>query len=199
MHSTKEYDERQLLEDIANGDETAFKHLYHHYRPRVYTLSIRLTGSAATSEEIVQDVFLKCWLKRSALTSIHNFPGYLVTITQNTVYTALRNLSRRRQRTAEYHNNIPDDLFQRDTEERLDQKEIDTIIDQAIDRLSPQQRQVYHLIKKNGLTREQAALEMQVSTETVKSHLAQAIRHIRAYCMLRLDLPVVLFLYWLAG
>lgn len=199
MFSKEAYDERRLLEDIANGDQVAFAQLYDHYRPRVYTLAIRLTGSGATSEEIVQDVFLKLWIKRSTLTSINNFPGYIATVSQNTIYTALRNLSRYRQRTASYQSDTANDLFESDTEERLAQKEIDDIIDQAISRLSPQQKQVYHLIKKNGLTREQAALEMQVSAETIKSHLAQAVRHIRAYCIHRLDLPVVLFMYWLAA
>jgi RNA polymerase sigma-70 factor (family 1) len=187
------YNEHELLSRIAEGDETAFTHLFHTYRARVYTLAIRLTGENGISEEIVQDVFLKLWLKRERIPAIDNFPGFLVTVTQNTVYSAMRTMLRRKKHTAEYQD-IPSLLFYHDTEDLLDEKDLRAIINQAINRLPPQQKQAYLLIKEDGLSRENAARQMKISPETVKAHLAQALRSIRVYCLHRLDVPTVLLL-----
>jgi RNA polymerase sigma-70 factor (ECF subfamily) len=58
----------------------------------------------------------------------------------------------------------------------------------AIDRLPNQQKKVYQYIKEKGLKREEAAGLLHLSPETVKYHLAEAMKNIRNFCMLRLDM-----------
>ena len=55
--------------------------------------------------------------------------------------------------------------------------------DQAVDRLPSQQKKVYHLIKEHGMKREEAAVELNLSPETVKRHLSEAMQFIRVYCL----------------
>ena len=67
------YNEKELISLVASGDENAFTVLIRHYSDRIYSIAFKLTNSAVLTEEIVQDVFLAVWLKRSDLLQIDKF------------------------------------------------------------------------------------------------------------------------------
>lgn len=78
----------------------------------------------------------------------------------------------------------------------MDEKEFRAVLAEALTSLSPQQLQVYHLIKEQGLSREAAAGRLGLSPETVKVHLARAMRSIRAYIVARLPLAAAMAVLW---
>ena len=176
--------EKELLKLVADGDEVAFSKLFSHYRDIIYTIAYKLTQSYIVAEEIVQEVFLKIWLKRTSLNDVQNFGGYIFIITRNDCYKVLKKIA------ANYKviliTNEDESLAINDTAERVIEKEYQLILKNAIARLPNQQQEVYNLVKEQGLTRDQVAKEMQIQPETVKFHLAQAMKNIRAYCMLHL-------------
>lgn len=173
-----------LLARIAQGDEAAFADLFHHYRDYVYTVACRLTDSPALSEEIVQDVFLKIWIKRDTLPGIRDFKSYLFIVSRNHIFSALKQLTRRQGVVDEFASLLP--VAGNVTDDSVLEKEYRELLHQAIDRLPPQQKQVYLYCREQGLKREKVAGLMQIAPETVKAHLAKASRYIRAYCLSRL-------------
>ena len=82
-----EYD---LLVHIANGSEQAFTRLFNLYKNNIYAHALHFTQSALIAEEITQDVFLTCWLKRASLTQIDNLPAWLFTLTKNACFNQLK-------------------------------------------------------------------------------------------------------------
>lgn len=172
-----------MLEGVARGDEAAFAGLFHRYRNHVYTVACRLTDSPALAEEIVQDVFLKIWIKRDTLPGIRDFRSYLFIVCRNHIFSALKRLARRQGAIEEFTSLLP--VSENPTEHYLAEKEYGEILRQAIDHLPPQQKQVYYYCREQGLKREKAAELMQIAPETVKAHLAKANRFIRAYCLSR--------------
>lgn len=187
------YDEKDVLTRIAAGDEEAFSLLFNHYRNRIYTIAFKLTESAPLSEEILLDVFLKIWLKKERLPELEHFTAYLFTITRNHVFSTLKQLSLRRK--AEDEVRLDEYLLQSSTTDySLMDKEYRAILQQAIDSLSPRQREIYALIKEQGLKREEAAALLNLSPETIKRHLAEAMYAIRVYCIARLDILAVMLI-----
>ena len=180
------YNEKELLTFIAQGDELAFAKLFEYNRDRIYTIAYRISHSTIIAEEIVQDVFLKIWLRRDHLVEIQNFNAYLLVIARNKVYKVLKRIAKDYELTLL----TSDDQLSADdnTEDLLMSKEYNLLLKKAIDRLPDQQKQVYHFIKEEGLKREEAAGLLHLSPETVKFHLAQAMKNIRAFCMLHLDI-----------
>lgn len=180
------YNEKELLAFIAQGDEIAFAKLFEYYRDRIYTIAYRISHSTIIAEEIVQDVFLKIWLRRDHLAEIQNFNAYLLVIARNNVYKVLKRIAKDYELTLL----TGDDQLSADdnTEDLLMNKEYNLLLKKAIDRLPDQQKQVYHFIKEEGLKREEAAGLLHLSPETVKFHLAQAMKNIRTFCMLHLDM-----------
>ncbi|HEY4151284.1 MAG TPA: RNA polymerase sigma-70 factor [Chitinophagaceae bacterium] len=193
MPSASLHNEKELLHAVAQGDEAAFTAVFDAYKDKIYTIALRLTGNTSIAEEIVQDVFLKIWLKRDTLTSVDHFRAYLFTTTRHHVFNALKRLFRRRQFAGELARDWSEET--NDTDSLLLDKEYQAILQEAIGQLPPQQRQVYQMMKEQGLKREQVAELLHISPETVKQHLAQAMRTIRAFCMSRLDIYIALSLF----
>lgn len=189
------YREEEVISLIIQGDENAFATFFHHHKNRIYGLALKLTHSPSLAEEIVQNVFLKIWLKRADLMEIQNLQAYLFTIARNDVYKVLKQISKNYQKVLL----AEEDLLpaENNSEDYVMEKEYTTLLRKAIDRLPHQQRQVYNLIKEQGLKREEAAVYLRLHPETVKSHLAQAMKNIRNFCMLHLQvfIGIMIILY----
>ena len=181
--------DRPFFQRIAAGDQAAFTRLVSHYHKTVYAIAYKLTRSMPLAEDIVQDVFLKLWVKRDLLPEVENFPAYLNTLSTNTIYSSLRQQVREQEQKRRL---APEDssLAGNDTEYTVQDKEYAQVLEKAIRRLPARQQQTYLLIKKQGMKREQVALLLKISPETVKSNLDLAIKSIRAYCMAHLDLLI---------
>ena len=169
--------EKELLCKIALGDQHAFGLLFRSHRTTIYFTALRLTQSPAISEEIVQDVFMKVWLRRTSLPGIGQFNAWLFTIAQNTIYSAMR--KRYREITIQRSINAASSLPQPAEDPNPGYEQL---LEEAVNHLPSKQKNTYILIKKEGLKRQEAASILNVSAETVKSNLEQAIRNIKAYC-----------------
>src|SRR5688500_18000810 len=78
------------LNNLSKGDSNAFEWLYKNYSRKVFDYAFLLTGEAATSEDIVQEVFLMIWFKREKLSAIENFDAWLHTISRNYVVDQIK-------------------------------------------------------------------------------------------------------------
>jgi RNA polymerase sigma-70 factor (ECF subfamily) len=197
MASEYLHNEQELIFLISKGDENAFAKIFDIYKDRVYSVAIRLTHSTTVSEEIVEDVFLKIWIRRATLNEIENFNAYLFTIARNETYKILKQISRNYKLVSIENNQL---LTFNNSEDRLIEKEYTSLLNEAVRRLPSQQKQVYKLIKEGDLKRDQVALELNIQPETVKYHLAQAMKNIRAFCLLHLGtftgVTIVFFRLW---
>jgi RNA polymerase sigma-70 factor (ECF subfamily) len=179
------HNEKELLQLISGGDENAFGAVFDHYRNKIYGVALKLTHSTTVAEEIVEDVFLKIWIRRASLNEIENFSAYLFTIARNETYKILKQIAKNYKIVLLSENN--ESLVHNNTEDYLINKEFTSLLQKAIDRLPHQQKQVYKLMKEEDLKRGEVAELLHLQPETVKFHLAQAMKNIRTYCMLHLN------------
>lgn len=142
------------------------------------------------ADDIVQDIFLQVWLKRSIMADVQHFRAYLFTLSRNYIARYMKRNARLIFAQASENDGVPEEPADR----LLQEKEYAGILQQAIANLPAQQAEVYRLSKQEGLKREEVASIMGISPETVKAHLALAMRSIRAYCMVRLGIPVLVYL-----
>jgi RNA polymerase sigma-70 factor (ECF subfamily) len=167
------YEEKELLCRVAKGDEAAFGVLFHAYHQRLGAYIYRLTESFTATEEIVQDVFVKIWLKRATLSEVDHFDAYLFTAARNHAFNYLRKLARERAHQA----SLPAE--EAVVEEEPDQRA--ALLEQAISHLPRQQKNVYLLHRRQGLSHAEIAEHLHLSVETVKKHMSLALRSIRDY------------------
>ena len=182
LSSQPPYHEKTLLQQIAAGEEKAFKTLFERTYPAVYRAALLVTASPYFAEEVVQDVFLMLWVKRRDLPGIADFRSYVFIVARNQAYKTLKKQLRWQQLQEESPQTAEEQAHLLDIEERLETAEILRVYENAVNALPPRQQQVFKLSKQQRLSREQVARHMQISPETVKKYLALAVLNIRAYC-----------------
>lgn len=184
MAITPLVNEKELLAKIAGGDQRAFTILFNHYHQGLFVFSKKLTKSDEVAVEIVQDVFLKIWSIRSKLTDINNFGAYLTRIIRNHALNVIRQIARNEK--PDLSTTINSDDFVDTTgfdvsQQQLDYNDALQILNGALVNLPPKQKQVYELCHIEGLKYEEAAQMMNISVETVRSHMKQALQKIREH------------------
>lgn len=188
LTSLPSYDERSLLESVARGDETAFRKLFDNWHRFLATHIYRITESKELTEEIVQDVFLKIWLSRETLGEINNFRAYLVTISRNHALNALRKMATEIKNSESWKKEQTESSGEKGVSEKI----FYSLIDQAIDKLPERQKQVWILHRQQRLSYKEIASKLNISKETVKTHLALATAAITKF--VKENMSILLFL-----
>ena len=159
--------------------EVLFSDIFRKHEHKLYALVVKLTKSDNTAKDILQEVFLKLWTQRATLHTINNIEAWLYRITENKIIDFLRKASA----DTRLKNNIWTSLQQcaNESEQFLEAKESNQIIQKAIDQLPPQRRLIYRLNKEDGMNYEQIASELRISKHTVKNQLFSAIQSLRKF------------------
>jgi RNA polymerase sigma-70 factor (family 1) len=172
-------DESELIRRIAEGDQHAFTLVFKHYQRFVFSFSKKITSSDESAGEVVQDIFLKIWLNRENLLEVRNFGAYLNRLVRNRSL----NVVRQQLQDARYAEEFGKTFSESDesTILQLDYNDTNNLLNQAIAELSPQQRMVYQLCHQQGLKYEEAAIQMNITSQTVNAYMKDALRKIRSH------------------
>ncbi|MCF3107352.1 RNA polymerase sigma-70 factor [Niabella sp. CC-SYL272] len=183
-----------LLSQIGRDDERAFRQLYNQYHQKIYAIGFYLTRSRTVAEDIVQDVFLKIWNKRADLPEVRHFEGWLKVIVKNHALNVLEKAAKERFTCKAQFEQACDGLADAQLVPKLEQKEINYLIQKAIDRLPAQQKKAYLLNKQEGFKVAEIAQIMDLSIHTVKNHLKAASASIIAFCKRNIELIITAIL-----
>ena len=176
---TKLADEQALLQRTAEGDREAFSILYTHYYTGLYRFVFFILRSPEDSEEIIQDVFLKIWVKRHTLTGIRSFEDYLFRMAKNRIFDSTKQSQTRRKLNRHIAPN---------TEEGADSPFDDLLFQQyhetaqdAINQLPQRRREIFLMNARDELTAREIAVLLNVSLPVVKKQLHEARHFIKEY------------------
>jgi len=186
------YNESDLLNKIASGDSRAFAIVYEHYRKRIYTVSLQYLRSETQAEDAVQEIFLKLWRLEDHLKAVKNLEAYLMQLTK---YKCL-NMLRRVKLESLHIEPMPEefDAVDSDTEDQILLNDTRKVVNDGIALLPPQQKLVYNLCHVEGMKYEEVAQKLQLSPETVRSHLKLALRFLRVYVSKHTDVAAILII-----
>ncbi|MES2891806.1 MAG: RNA polymerase sigma-70 factor [Bacteroidota bacterium] len=168
-----------VLQNIAAGNSDSFRILFDRYKHVIYGHALHFTQSVPVAEEITQDVFMQCWIKKAQLPAIDNFEAWMFTITRNLCFNHLKKLAR------EYA--FKKSVFQagEETAEPIESymavKEQEELLHQAVEQLSPQQKIIFKLNRERGMKNAEIATQLNLSPNTVKTHMVSALRSIRFF------------------
>jgi len=184
---------KDLLTDLKAGDETAFDRVYHLYVSPVMGFCLGYLKDRELAKEAVQETFLRVWTNRMKIDADKPLQGYLFTIARNIALNFLKKASadRRLCERIYYAGNLLDDRVQQE----LDWKDYEHITRQAIDLLPEKRRQVFLLAREQGLSYQEIAQKLDISTSTVKTHMSIAMQEVRQYLQTHGDVSFGLFFF----
>lgn len=194
MQSVPTHNEAQLLQRVSQGDENAFRELFHAYYDHIFGIAFTLTKSATLSEDLLQEIFISVWNHRHQLPDIDRFDNYLFIIARNRIYTELKKMARSDRFISELLRWSPGG--DPDPGQALLLKESRQVLQQAIHQLPEQQRKVYELSRDQGLTYEEIALQLSISKSTVRNHMIRALQFIRQQVQNHTDGTLLLLCLW---
>ncbi len=186
-------EEKELIIALKLGSQTAFTALYHLYSGRLLGKLIRFTKSETEAVEILQNTFIKVWNHRESIDPERSFRSYLFRISENLVYDFYRKAARERnmrKSLSQLHSGNYEGL-----EEELFKKENEAAIQDIVNRLSPQRRHVFKLVKFEDKTYHEVAELLNISPATISDHIVKATKFIRKHLAMHLYILVFLFLH----
>lgn len=173
-----EFDFRLVQQKIANGNQQAFAQLYQLFSKRLTAFSYSLVRSSEIAKDVVQEVFIKLWAKRSTIETIENLAVYLYVAVKN---QSLNHLSDKAKKliTEPYDQLHPEvEALQQDPHSLLVTSEMLTALNQAIDGLPPRCKMIFKLIREDGLRYKEVAEILNISVNTIDVQMAIAVKRI---------------------
>ena len=167
----------ELLQAIAGGDRSAFDRLSRRHLDRAYGVALRMTGSRADAQDVVQDVFLRLWQKPDAWR-----PGQaqFSTWLYRVVVNRCLDLKRRPRGTDLDSVEEPQDP-DANAEDSLLDAERSRALDSAVKQLPERQREAIVLTYTAGLRNAEAASAMEISVKAFEALLVRAKRELRDF------------------
>ena len=172
---------QEQLEAARRGNVQAFRALVEAHQRFVYAVAFRMVRNEQDAEDIAQDVFVRLWKHLGTFRPDVKLTTWLYKIVVNRSLDFLKSVHGRQRKQAvdaSEHIALP---AEGDPDRALRQQELNTQVQAAADTLAPLQKAVFVLRDLEGLSTEETALALEMSTGNVKSNLFHARQKVMSY------------------
>lgn len=157
---------------VQAGNSPALGELFRRHHAALYRYFLRMSGSAALSEDLTQDVFLRMLRKSETWQRDARFNSWMYRIAHNAFIDHTR---KSKWETAMPENwNIPAPAGR-----QLEQDEEHALLRRALMALPPDKRELLVLSRYQGLRYEQIGELLGVETNTIKVRVFRALGQLR--------------------
>lgn len=176
-----EYYEEQIVEGVKAGKDKAFRELYDVYYRRLFCIARQYLQDEFIAETIVSDVFFHLWESRKSLLIQTSLNAYLIRSVRNYSINYLQKNYVEKEVSLNNIDITSPLLFLSDDYPlgRLMEKELAQKIHEEINALPEETRRVFILSRIEELKHEEIATKLNISVNTVKYHIKQALSILR--------------------
>lgn len=169
-------EEKDLICRAARGDAEAFRQLVEAYQTPAYRLAARMCGPDS-AEDVTQEAFLAAWRALPEFRGDCRFSTWLYRLVSNAAIDCLRREKKHRDTGDVDDLELPDGSPS--PQEQAERSDTRDAVRRALDRLSPEHRQVLLLRFMQELDYGEIARALNVSEGTVKSRINRAKSKLR--------------------
>ena len=158
-------------------DEIAYKKLFFHYYTSLHRFSFSIVKDFEVAEEIVSDTMMKIWDVGSKLATIEKLDAYLFTSIKNACFSFL---SKKKMETFVFNATETNDISDYESPEtQMVVSEMERKINSCVNDLPPQCVMVFKLIKEEGFSYKKVSGILEISQNTIETHMRIALKRIR--------------------
>lgn len=166
-----------LVFQIQQDSEYAFKQLYQIYYAKVVSFITGIIKERDIAKDLAQDIFINLWLNRKKLDISKNIQNYIFVASSNAAINYLKKELAFSHGTIEA---IQADVRNSDTaEDNLFAKEISLLIEMVVSEMPKQRQLIYRLSKEQGLSNEEIASKLGISKRSVENQISMALKEIK--------------------
>ena len=180
--------ETELIKRLINGKSDAFGILYAKYKKRMIAFALHYVKEREIAEDVFQDAMMIVWERRSLLLPENSLAPLLFVIIRNRLYNLFSKLGKEHELYEVLMNRAID--VDCSTEMELEDHDLNILLDDAIEHLTPRQKQVFLMSRKEYKSHAEIAQELSLSVKTVQIHVSDALRTIKEYIARYADICV---------
>src|SRR5229473_6468141 len=168
-----------LVQSIAAGDQLALHSLYEQMHRIVFTLIVRITNNRETAEELTLDVFHDVWRRASTYDPADgSVVGWIMNQARSRAIDRLR-FEHRKKRVNSYVDSPIITTTANDPQQAWHVKEQSQFLQNALEVLAPEERQVIESAFFSELTYPEVAAKLNQPLGTVKTRIRSGLSKLR--------------------
>lgn len=183
MNKKNNIEEKELLQNLREGDEYAFKKIFERYFKILFSYASDFLEKPFLAEDLVEGVFFRLWQRREDIVITGTLSSYLFASVKNACldYNKAINVrndyEERIKRKAQLEYNF---MFTEITvATSIHEKELKQFIKKAIAELPKDYRKVFKMSRYYRLSNKEIAARMGLSAHTVGKYLNQALLRLK--------------------
>ena len=177
--------DEELMTRCGRGEAEALEELIGRHGRKLYGYLLRLTGAPDRAQDAYQEVWLRIMRSAGGYSSRDRFEAWMFTVARNIVIDAGRKSQRRREDRLEEPEEEGLSTLDRepdpgpDPEAEMQGRELGEALETALGTLAPEQREVFLLRERAGLSFAEIAKATKAPLNTVKTRMHYALGHLR--------------------
>jgi RNA polymerase sigma-70 factor (family 1) len=157
--------------------EEEFSEIYRAFWKKLYGMSYNYVRDKTVAQELVQDVFVKLWVKRSEIRQIEDAEAYLFTCLRNKIYDHFNSVARNKKLAKYPLEKFSEKLYTID--ETIVFTEGMTVVREELEKMPEKTRVIFRMSKFGGYSNDEIATKMHLSAKAVEYHITQAVKKLR--------------------
>ena len=160
-------------------NEQSYKHLFLYFHPILFRFSFNILHNKSVSEEIVSDMMLKVWEMGNKLSQIQHLKIFLITSVKNACFTYLSSKKHLQSLNESIDNEDIISSNGDNPEQLFIYSEVTQRVNLVVASLPMKCQMVFRLIKEEGLSYKEVSKVLEISQNTIETHMRIALRKIR--------------------
>jgi len=182
--------EKELIALVVLGDNDAYSQIYTFYTPLIYRFIYPFTNSSKEqTEEIVQDIFLKIWIRRETLINLKSFEAYLFKMAKHQLIDTRKREQCLKRIIGQLEPQKESMVSPLDN--NLIYSEYLNSAKVAIDSLTPRRKKIFEMRTQQDMSIDEISCSLNISQSAVKKQLYEAIHFIKRHLQYHTDWPLL--------
>jgi RNA polymerase sigma factor (sigma-70 family) len=171
----------KLWNEVCTGNQRSYSLIHRKLYRSLYVYGKRIINDGEITDDLIQEMFIKLWLRKESIGQIENVKGYFFAVMRSLCFDYIKNRDAVEARKAsivflDLQISIEDEITQRETS--IKQREV---IEYALKRLPERQREIMRLRFFESLDCAEIGAMTGIKYQSVVNHMYRAVQTLREW------------------
>lgn len=177
MGDYSKFTDQELVDLLKHDDRIAFAEIFDRYNGPLYIHAFKRLQEREECRDLIQELLTTLWLKRKELVITNTLSGYLYMSVRNRIFNLLTKKKLNKEYVAVIQNLEVENNFSTDHLVRVNQ--LTSMISDEIAALPPRTKEIFELSRKGFMSHKEIAAHLDISEQTVKTTVKNALKILR--------------------
>jgi RNA polymerase sigma factor (sigma-70 family) len=169
--------DQELTDLLKTGDHVAFTTIYKRYWKKLVHYALQKSGDPMDAENMVQDVFVSLWKRRTELTFTGELSRYL---TASVKYRVIKLFHKQHAKRLYEENALLNyDLLDDSTREQLDLVQLEEQLAHLVNALPQKAQLIYRMNKESDMSHREIGDQLGMNEKAVNTQLVRIRKTLR--------------------